>query len=149
MRLDGNNMIELLSLSKHDKRIVEMLEELGKYSAINESQESTIFVPLENYGAEIMFDSKNCVTKQPTKLHLNQIKLTSQTSIKLPFDLNIGDDYQTVVKKIGQEESYKNKFMNNRLHWDMNDGLKKYKMNINFKSTDLQELEKITLVLAS
>ena len=56
MLLDGNNMIELLSLPEWDERIVAMLEEFGEERPVYNPHDTTIFITRKDYGFEIMFD---------------------------------------------------------------------------------------------
>ncbi|WP_428746075.1 hypothetical protein [Sulfurimonas sp.] len=150
MLIDGNNMIELLSLPEWDERVVAMLEEFGEERPVYNPEQSYVFITLKDYGLEMMFETDALTPKQKENegqgnLYLNQISLSNKTTIKLPFDLEIGDDYDTVVKKLGKDANYENSDTKELLYWLLDDGEKKYFINVNFEDASYEKLKNIFL----
>ncbi|WP_428746076.1 hypothetical protein [Sulfurimonas sp.] len=151
MKLDGNNMIELLSLPEWDERVVAMLEEFGEERPVYNPEDRTVFIKPEGYFLELMFEDDAMTSKQKEhagegNLYLNQIILSNKTTIKLPFNLEIGDDYDTVVKKVGVKADYKNKYGDETLHWLLDDGEKKYFLNIDFEDNLYKKLKQLSII---
>ncbi|WP_320033433.1 hypothetical protein [Halarcobacter sp.] len=152
MKLDGNNMIELLSLPEWDEKIIDMLEEFGEERPVYNPEQSYVFVTLKDYGLEMMFET-DCLTPKQKEhagegnLWLNQIVFNDETTIKLPFNLEIGDNYETISKKIGKKADYTNKYDDTRLTWLLDDGEKKYFLGCNFDDQSFNTLKRISLTL--
>jgi len=151
MLLDGNNMIELLSLPEWDDRILDMLEEFGEERPVYDP-ESTSFITPQGYGFEMMFTTRLHTEKQKEmagqgNLFLSQIVLHDDTTIKLPFGIAMGDDYESISQKIGKKVDYKNKYDDTRLTWLLDDGEKKYFLGCNFEDNSFHELKRLSLTL--
>ena len=152
MLIDGNNMIELLSLPEWDDRVLDMLEEFGEERPKVIDGNTTIFITRKDYGFEMMFDEVVSTKKQiemegQGNLYLNQIVLKRETKIKLPFDINVNDNYKTIAKKIGKKANYKNKHRDEKLHWLLDDGEKKYFIGIDFENNSYEKIYKISMTL--
>ena len=122
MLIDGNNMIELLSLPEWDDRVLDMLEEFGEERPKVIDGNTTIFITRKDYGFEMMFDEVVSTKKQiemegQGNLYLNQIVLKRETKIKLPFGIETSDNYEVICTKIGRKANGKNKFVKNQFHW--------------------------------
>ncbi len=142
MLIDGNNMIELLSLPEWDDRILDMLEEFGEKRPVYDPNDTTIFIKPAGYDIEMMFDARNRTEKQKEmagqgNLYFNQIILKNITTIKLPFSIEMGDNYETISKKIGKKADYTNKYDSVSRHWLLDDGEKQYFLNCDFTDENL------------
>lgn len=148
MLLDGNNMIELLSLPEWDERILDMLEEFGEERPVYDPNDTTIFIKPAGYDIEMMFDDWTTTEKQKKmagqgNLFLSQISLKNTTKIKLPFGIEAGDNYETISKKIGKKADYTNKYDSVSRHWLLDDGEKQYFLNCVFSDENLIKWNKI------
>ncbi|XOB63271.1 hypothetical protein ACMC56_05540 [Campylobacterota bacterium DY0563] len=152
MLLDGNNMIELLSLPEWDEKIIDMLEEFGEERPVYDPNDTTIFIKPAGYDIEMMFDDWIITDKQKEmagqgNLYFNQIILKNTTKIKFPFGIEAVDNYKTISKKIGKKADYTNKYDDTRLTWLLDDGEKKYFLGCNFDDQSFNTLKRISLTL--
>lgn len=148
MLIDGNNMIELLSLPEWDDRILDMLEEFGEERPVYDPNDTTIFIKPAGYDIEMMFD-ESCHTLRQKEdvgqgnLYFNQITLNYTTKIKLPFGIKAGDNYETISQKIGKKADYKNRYITHYYHWVLDDGKKTYSLNCDFTDESLTSWNQI------
>ncbi|MBU3013275.1 hypothetical protein KO488_00805 [Poseidonibacter lekithochrous] len=152
MLLDGNNMIEMLSLPEWDDRVLDMLEEFGEERPKVIDGNTTIFITRKDYGFEMMFDEVASTEKQKENigqgnLYFNQIILKNDTKIKLPFGIETSDNYEAICKKIGKKADSKNKYVKNRFRWILNDKEKEYFINIVFTDEKLLIIERFSIGL--
>jgi hypothetical protein len=155
MLIDGNSMIEMLGLPEWDDRIIAMLEEFGEDRPVYDPENTTLFIDPEGYSISMMFDTVVSTKKQKEmegekNLYFNQIILNNETTILLPFDIKMQDSYEAIRKKLeGKAEAeYKNKNEErDAFYWLLNDGDKKYFINIFFTNSKLSEIETLSITL--
>jgi hypothetical protein len=147
MLIDGNKMIEILGLPEWDERVLDILEEFEEERPELENDDDIypLFKNIKEYGINLMFNDVGDNIKQRNdsegNIYLNTINLKSTTTIKLPFGIEMGDDKDTIEKKIGEKVYAKNDFLDNRLHWLLDDGEKKYFLTCNFNNQKLENLD--------
>jgi hypothetical protein len=152
MLIDGNKMIEVLGLPEWDDRVLDILEEFGEERPVLDDDKDifTIWMKPEGYGIELMFDDIEINNKQREAstgdVYLNQVVFNENTTMKLPFGIEMGDDKETIEKKIGEKAYAQNNFSDNRFHWLLDDGKKKYFLNCSFKILN-KDLKKISFIL--
>lgn len=152
MLIDGNKMIEILGLPEWDERVLDILEEFEEERPELENDDDIypLFKNIKEYGINLMFNDVGDNIKQRNdsegNIYLNTINLKSITAMKLPFGIEMGDDKETIEKKIGEKAYAQNNFSDNRFHWLLDDGEKKYFLNCSFKILN-KDLKKISFIL--
>ncbi len=151
MLIDGNKMIEILGLPEWDDRVLAVLEEFGEERPILDDDKDvfTVWMQPNGYGIELMFDDTCNNNKQRNdsegNIYLNQISFDEDSTIQLPFGIEIGDSKEIIEKKIGQKAYAINEY--NDLHWLLDDGEKKYFINCSFEDDRQEKLDSLMLDL--
>jgi hypothetical protein len=152
MLIDGNKMIEALGLPEWDDRVLDILEEFGEERPVLDDDKDIfiIWMKPEGYGIVLMFDDMERNNQQREAstgdVYLGQVVFNENTTMKLPFGIEMGDDKDTIEKKIGEKAYAQNNFSDNRFHWLLDDGEKKYFFNCDF-TLEKNSLEEISLIL--
>ena len=154
MLIDGNKMIEILGLPEWDDRVLDVLEAFGEERPVLDDEKDifTVWMQPDGYGIELMFDG-NCKLEQHQDVgstgsaYLNQISFDEDTTMPLPFGIEMGDSKEIIEKKIGQKAYSKNNKNNNKLDWLLDDGEKKYFIHCTFEDNSYEILTDIWLSL--
>ena len=152
MLIDGNKMIEVLGLPEWDDKIIDIIEEFGEERPTLDEDTFTVWMRPDGYDVELAFDDTcNNVQQREREgernIYLNQISVEEDTTLKLPFEIEMGDNYDTITSKIGIKAYAKNKLMDYRFHWLLEDNTKKYFLNCEFTDNTAKSLEKLDLGL--
>jgi len=149
--IDGNRLVEALSLPSHDKRVLALLKELGlKRPAKDENYDGVSIIledPSGQEGFEIDFDEDHETEKQKkgfygnADFYLNGITIFPSDSISPPFGIQWSDSYEEVKAILGRKADYINEDKNKI--WILEDDEKKYILNMNFKD---DQIVRITLL---
>lgn len=152
MLIDGNNMIEMLSLPEWDDRIIDMLEEFAEKRPVLGINDTDVFIMPDGYNLQMMFDER-CITDDQLKLksggnlYLNQISINQPSKIILPFKLEFSDSYEIMSQKIGRKPDFRNKRKKEKFNWLLEDDSKKYFLHVEFEDEDLKACKEVYLSL--
>ena len=146
--IDGNRLVEALSLPSHDKRVLELLKELGlKRPVKDENYDGVVLTmedPSEEERFEIDFDEKCKTEKQKegaygnVDFYLNAIAVQNTDFITPPFGIDWSDSYEEVKSILESKADYTNKY-NDKI-WILNDDEKKYILNISFGENKISSI---------
>ena len=136
--IDGNRLVEALSLPSHDKRVLELLKELGLKRPVKDENYDgvSILEELNNEKGYFTFDEKCETKKQKDKaygavdFYLNGITIQSSDFISPPFGIGWSDSYEEVKAILGRKADFTNKYKHKI--WILDDDEKKYLLNIAF-----------------
>ena len=140
MKINGDRLVEALSLPSHDKRVLDLLKDLGLKRPVKDENYDYVSIiltdPTGEESFEIDFD-EDCKTEKQKSgaygnidFYLNGIAIHSNSKITPPFEINWDDDYQNIKAKIGKRADFLNKY-GHKL-WLLEDSEKKYLLNVAF-----------------
>jgi len=146
--IDGNRLVEVLSLPSHDTRVVNFLKDLGLKRPVKDEDYNGVVLtmedPSEKERFEIDFDEK-CKTKKQiagaygnVDFYLNAITVQNSDLITPPFGIDWNDSYEEVKSIMDSKADYTNKY-NDKI-WILNDDEKKYILNIGFGENKISSI---------
>ncbi len=143
--IDGNRLVEALSLPSHDKRVLNLLKDLGLKRPVKDEDYNGVVLTMEDPSGkerfEIDFDEKAKTKKQKegaygnVDFYLNAISISPSDFISPPFGIQWSDSYEEVKAILGKKADYKNKY-NDKI-WILDDNEKRYILNINFDENQI------------
>ena len=150
--IDGNRLVEALSLPSHDKRVIELLKELGfKRPMKDENYDGVAIIYRdENEYFQIDFDEDIETDKQKNNdygivdFYLNIISFRKNDIFTPPFGIEWSDGYEEVKAILDKKADYKDSKRCKKT-WILEDTEKKYILNIQF-NLDYNSIKKITLL---
>ena len=148
--INGNRLVEALSLPSHDKRVLELLKELGLKRPVKDENYNgvSILEELNNEKGYFTFNEKCRTKKQKDKaygavdFYLNGITIQSSDFISPPFGIEWSDSYEEVKAILGRKADFKNK-RDNKI-WLLADEEKEYRLNIAFYDS-FNDIKKFSL----
>ena len=137
--IDGDRLVEALSLPSHDKRVLELLKELGLKRPVKDENYDgvSILEELDDESAYFTFNEKQRTTKQKAKaygavdFYLNGVTIFPSNLISPPFGIQWSDSYEEAKAILGKKADYINEDKDKI--WILDDGEKKYILNMGFK----------------
>ena len=149
--IDGNRLVEVLSLPSHDKRVLDLLKELGLKRPVKDENYDGVSIIMEDpsgqEGFELDFD-EDCETQKQKEraygnvdFYFNGVTIFPSDAISPPFGIQWSDSYEEVKAILGKKADYLNEDKNKI--WILDDDEKKYILNINFKDN---KVARITLL---
>jgi len=138
--IDGNRLVEVLSLPSHDKRVLSLLKELGLKRPVKDENYNYVAIVLTDpTGAgsfEIDFD-EDCETEKQKNgaygnvdFYLNAIAINNNIKISPPFGIDWDNSYEICKRKLNKKADFQNK-KGDKL-WLLSDNEKEYILNISF-----------------
>ena len=124
MKITKDTFMDILGLPEWDDRVIAVLEQLELEKPVVKEGEVYAYLSSKKYGIDLMFDY-DCITpeqkemEENANLYLNQISFEENTSLLLPFGINMGDSYDTIVEKVGREPDIQASAYDERFMWDL------------------------------
>jgi len=146
MKITKDTFIDILGLPEWDEKIIEILEQLELERPILDKDEVDKFLNSNKYGIELFFD-KSVTTDLQKELEytdtifLDHVSFNKNTTLMMPYNIEIGDDYETIVLKIGRESDTPETYREGGCGWG--DKIKPYWLQCNFTNDNLEELEEL------
>lgn len=151
--IDGNRLVEALSLPSHDKRVLDLLKELGLKRPVKDENYDGVSIIMEDPSGEERFEvyfNEKCETERQKKgvygnvdFYLSAIAVKNSHFISPPFGIEWSDSYEEVKAILGKKANYKNEKKYRKI-WLLKDNEKEYLNNIRF-SKNYSTLENFLL----
>ena len=139
--IDGNRLIEALSLPSHDKRVLELLKELGLKRPVKDESYDGVSIIMEDPSGkerfEVYFDEDRETQKQKegaygnVDFYLNAIAVQSSDFISPPFGIEWSDSYEEIKAILGNKADYRDDKRYKKI-WKFKDDEKEYRFVIRF-----------------
>ena len=146
----GDKLVELMFLPMTDKKVVEMIDTIGlDQPVIDEKYLMNFYVNAGNFkkvGVGFRFEEIDGYTKDGEPC-LMKISLNAAREIKLPFNIDIKDNYKVCCEKLGKKSDYFSDLINGIRMWIMEpiNGIE-YSLNILFRDDELNDIKSIIIV---
>lgn len=151
-QINGNRLVEVLSLPSHDKKVLSLLKELGLKRPMKDENYNGVRIYGELDYGYFLFEEDLVTEKQRNgnygrvDFYLNEIAVgNKQTNITPPYDINWKDDYATVKKKIGKKADYNNEYTKEQKSWLLEDEEKKFFLRIVFENEKFENIKEYSM----
>lgn len=145
-------LIDLLSLSMIDERVVNTLNELGLPQPVIDDnyyidRDITVYGK-ESKGLDFRFEETGDYVTQGMPSLVN-ISFYASCGLLFPCEITMEDSYPDIVKKIGKEAPYRNKLLKKSRIWffTREDG-KPYNFSVNFNDLELTTIRGIAIAIS-
>jgi hypothetical protein len=145
--IDGTRLVEALALPSHDKKVLSLLKELGLKRPMKDENYDGISTYAELDHAYFLFNESIITEKQRSNaygkidFYVKEISVKhKQTNISPPFDIEWGDNYDTVKQKIGKKADYGNEYTKEQKSWLLEDEEKIFFLRMIFDNTKFERL---------
>ena len=142
--IDGNRLVEVLSLPSHDKKVLELLKELGLKRPVKDENYDGVSIVMEDPSGkerfEIYFDEDTETEKQKKGIYgnvdfyLNGATVRKSDGILPPFGIEWSDSYEEIKAILGKKADLTNKYKDKI--WLLEDDEKKYLLNMGFTTEE-------------
>nr|WP_275855349.1 hypothetical protein [Sulfurimonas sp. MAG313] len=122
--ISGNYFIDLLYVDVREKNVVNMREELGAPKPLIDKdfkEDGGNSIELADYKVELFFkdscrfDGRNSTSYGKSDIVFGGIVFGNHSKLEPPFGIEMGSNYEAVVKSIGREQDYNSKRMPQRM----------------------------------
>ena len=151
--IDGNRLVEALSLPSHDKRVLELLKDLGLKRPVKDENYDGVSIIMEDPSGKEQFEvyfNEKCETEKQKQgfygnvdFYLNAIAVKNSNIISPPFAIEWSDSYEEVKAILDKKANYKNDKKYRKI-WILEDAEKKYLYDIRF-SKEYSKIENFLL----
>jgi len=145
MEITENTFIDILGLPDWDDRVLEILEVLELDRPEVKEGEVYAYLSSSKYDIALMFDYDSITLEQKAmedagNLYLNQITFNENTTLILPYNIHMGDNYNTIVNKIGRKTDLPEEYINDSCGWEFD---MPYWLSCTFEDKAMKSLKKL------
>ncbi len=151
--IDGNKFIDMLYLSQTDESVINMRKELNVPKPLIDKkfkQYGGNSIPMEDIGIELFFkdgckyDGNDTGVYGKGDIVFGGITFSYNSKISAPFNLKMGENYDTVLEKIGRSQDYDTESFPQKVWKFLKDDNKEYLLYAFFED-DYSELLNLSL----